>query len=117
MHEIFTDVDATQRKICATFREVCLFDRNRATLSINHQPSLIEEVLTPGALAVLPAEWLATLKQGAEEVDVELLSAVIEQIRGHDPTLADALARLVEDFEYEEILTLIKVSETPEERW
>ncbi len=33
MHEIFTDFDTTQRKICATFREVCLFDRNRATLS------------------------------------------------------------------------------------
>ncbi len=94
-----------------------VYEEETPPSSIVNRQSSIEEVLTPGALVVLPAEWLATLKQGAEEVDVELLSAVIEQIRGHDPTLADALARLVEDFEYEEILTLIKASETPEERW
>ena len=65
-------------------------------------------VLTPEALAALPAEWLADLKQGAEEIDPEMLSSVIEQIRGRDAALADALARLVEDFEYDEILTLIQ---------
>jgi hypothetical protein len=60
------------------------------------------------ALGALPAEWVADLKQGAEEVDVGLLSSVIEQIRGRDAALADALARLVEDFEYDEILAAIR---------
>ena len=70
--------------------------------------SKFEEVLTPAALAALPAEWVAKLKQGAEDVDVELLFSVIEQIRGRDAALADALARLAEDFEYGEILEVIQ---------
>ncbi len=60
------------------------------------------------ALAALPAEWLATLKQSAEETDLEALREVIEQIREHDAAVADALARLAEDFEYDEILFLMK---------
>ncbi len=60
------------------------------------------------ALVALPAEWLANLKQGAEEVDVELLFSVIEQIRGRDAALAAALTRLVEDFEYDGILAIIQ---------
>jgi len=56
----------------------------------------------------LPAEWLATLKQGALQADLILLSNVIEQIRGHDAVLADALARLAENFEYDEILALLQ---------
>ncbi|MCP4403491.1 MAG: response regulator [bacterium] len=67
-----------------------------------------KETLTPEALAALPDEWVTNLKQGAEEVDVELLFSVIEQIRDRDATLADALARLAEDFEYDEILALIQ---------
>ncbi|MCP4405066.1 MAG: response regulator [bacterium] len=66
------------------------------------------EVLAPEALAALPAEWLATLKQGAEETDVEVLFEVIEKIRERDAALADALGQLAEDFEYDEILTLIQ---------
>ena len=70
--------------------------------------SKFEEVLTPAALAALPAEWLETLKQGACRADLILLSSVIAQLRGHDARLADALAQLAEDFEYNEILTLIQ---------
>jgi len=73
--------------------------------------SKIEEGLRVEALAGLPAEWVADLKQGAEEVNVELLFSVIEQIRGRDAALADALARLVEDFAYDEILAVIQQTE------
>jgi len=65
-------------------------------------------VLTPEALSALPTEWVADLKQGAEDVDVELLFSIIEQIRGHAAALADMLERLAEDFEYDEILALIR---------
>lgn len=66
-----------------------------------------EEVLVPEALAALPGEWMADLKKGAEEVDPELLSSVIEQIRGRDTALADTLARLIEGFAYDEILAIV----------
>ena len=75
-----------------------------------------EEVLIPEALAALPAEWLETLKQGAERADLLSLSSVIEQIRGQDARLATALAQLAEDFEYDEILVLIQAKEAPEGR-
>ena len=61
-------------------------------------------------VAALPAEWLAALKQAAEETDVEALFEVIEQIRERDAAVADALARLAEDFEYDEILALIQLN-------
>ena len=72
--------------------------------------SKFEKVLTPAALAALPAEWLDTLKQGARRADFILLSSVIAQIRGHDARLAGALTRLAEDFEYDEILELLQHS-------
>ncbi len=75
---------------------------------IENQESKIEEVLTLAALAALPVEWVTDLKQGAEDVDVELLFSVIKQIRGRDAALAGALTRLVEDFEYDEILAVIQ---------
>ncbi|MCP4403497.1 MAG: response regulator [bacterium] len=73
-----------------------------------HRETESREVLTPDALAALPAEWLAMLKQGAEEADVDALFEVIEQIRGRDAALADALAQLAEDFEYDEILNVFE---------
>ncbi len=76
--------------------------------TINNQQSTIEDVLTPAALAALPAEWLATLEHGAKETNTKLLFEVIEQIRQHDAAVADALARLTNDFEYAKILTFIK---------
>ena len=72
---------------------------------------MAEKALTPEVLATLPAEWVAQLKKGAEDVDVELLSTIIEQIRGCDATLADTLAQLVEDFEYDKILVAIQAEE------
>jgi len=66
--------------------------------------SSIEDVLTPEALAALPEEWQATLTQGAEETDVKMLRTVIRQIRERDGAVADALASLIDDFEYDEIL-------------
>ncbi len=64
--------------------------------------------LTPTAMAKLPIEWTARLKQGAEDVDVKLLFSVIEQIRERDGLLADALTQLVDDFDYDEILAVIQ---------
>jgi len=71
----------------------------------------IEKVLSPQSLAALPAEWLTTLQKGAHQADFVLLTNVIKQIREHDAVLADALARLAENFEYDEILALLQKSD------
>ncbi len=65
-------------------------------------------LLKSEALAALPDEWLETLKQRAIRADYILLSSVISKIREHDAALAGALARLAEDFEYDEILKFIQ---------
>lgn len=66
------------------------------------------DALRPEALAGLPAEWLAMLEQGAIEANLTLLLEVIEQIRDHDAALADALAHLTNDFEYDIILAYLQ---------
>ncbi len=64
--------------------------------------------LEPGALSALPGELLDALKQGSQRADFILISNIIDRIRGHDAALADALARLAENFEYDKILELIQ---------
>ena len=105
--------------LCKPFREAELFElmskhigvtfvyeEETQTSSTNHQSSN-EDVLTPESLAALPVEWLSTLRQGAEEADVEMLSEVIEHIRERDTPLATALEQILKNFGYDEILALI----------
>ena len=66
------------------------------------------ERLQAEGLASLPAEWQTTLKLAAEETDVDVLRGLVDQIRERDAAVADALAQLVEDFEYDEILAIIQ---------
>jgi len=65
------------------------------------------EAPAPESLAGLPQNLMTDLKQGAEDVDIDLLFSVIERIRERDVTLADNLAQLAEDFDYDGILALI----------
>ncbi len=69
-----------------------------------------QETLTR-ALAALPSDWLATLREGAVVVDIEALSDIINRICKRDPMPANALARLAEEFEYDEILSLVQEAE------
>jgi signal transduction histidine kinase/CheY-like chemotaxis protein len=79
--------------------------------STHRDSSLIENreqnVLTTAALAALPGEWLANLEQAIHNVDVKLIFALIEQIRPEYDSLANALIRCIDDFEYDKVLNLI----------
>ncbi|MCP4404022.1 MAG: response regulator [bacterium] len=91
------------------FQETEIFDMLHEYLGVRfvyeeREQGAEQEVLTPAALAALPEEWRATLTQGAEETDVKMLRTVIEQIRECDVAVADALTRLTDNFEYDEIL-------------
>ncbi len=67
-----------------------------------------KDALVPETVAALPDSLLESLKKGARRADLIMLSGLIEQIREHDERLADAVHRLVEEFEYDEILALIR---------
>jgi signal transduction histidine kinase/DNA-binding response OmpR family regulator len=67
-----------------------------------------QHVLTPEALTDLPAEWLTALEHGARETNTTLLLKVIEQIRPQNAAVAEELARLTHDFEYDTILAVLQ---------
>jgi CheY-like chemotaxis protein len=64
--------------------------------------------LRPADLSGLPAEWLASLRQAADEVDTEMASAAIERIRERDAALADSLADLVSNYRFDKLQLLIQ---------
>jgi len=64
--------------------------------------------LRPADLADLPAEWLARLRQAADEVDTEAARALIEHIREHHAALADGLADLVSNYRFDKLQLLIQ---------
>jgi len=64
--------------------------------------------LSPASLTALPASWLASLQQAADEVDTEMANAVIAQIREYDAPLADGLADLVASYRFDKLQTLIQ---------
>ncbi len=84
-----------------------VYEEEQQASSVKRQASS-EDVLTPAALAALPAEWLTTLERGAKEANITLMFKVIEQIRQHNAVVADALIYLTNDFNYDEILQHIQ---------
>ena len=65
----------------------------------------------PADLAALPDRLLAELEQAAIRVSLDRLLAVVHEIRQYDGGLADTLAGLVNDFEYNKILNMIERAE------
>jgi CheY-like chemotaxis protein len=68
----------------------------------------LADVLTPAALAALSTGWVANLQQATIKADLNLILTLIDQIRGENPALADALTDLARNFEYKKILTVIE---------
>ncbi|MBW2608058.1 MAG: PhnD/SsuA/transferrin family substrate-binding protein [Deltaproteobacteria bacterium] len=81
--------------------------------SIEHgargKEQLYEDILTPEALADLPDDLLAELKQATIDLDVDRIGAVIDQVRGLSAPVADALAKLAGKYKFEEIMELINI--------
>jgi polar amino acid transport system substrate-binding protein len=55
----------------------------------------------------LPERVIASLKEATELSDTDMLDKVIEQIRGENAGLAEALSKLADNFAYDRILDLI----------
>jgi CheY-like chemotaxis protein len=74
----------------------------------------VEEVLMPEALAALPHNVLENLEHATLDSDVNLIKQVIHDVRSHDVALADALARLAHEFDYDMILKFIQEAKAEE---
>ena len=66
------------------------------------------KALTPEALGALPPELLRNLQKVVLRGESDSVERLIDDIRSHDAALADALAVLVDDFDYGKILESIK---------
>jgi len=73
-----------------------------------------KSVLTAAALQALPKEWLGELKQAIINVDLDLATALIEEIASANPVLAEALNNCIENFDYSKILNLIQATNLEE---
>jgi predicted ATPase/signal transduction histidine kinase/CheY-like chemotaxis protein len=67
-----------------------------------------QDVLTLTALAGLPPKLLADLEYTVTTTDIAKITALLTEIRQHDPTLAEKLMKLVEQFDYVTILVFIQ---------
>jgi signal transduction histidine kinase/ligand-binding sensor domain-containing protein/CheY-like chemotaxis protein len=101
------------------FRSAEIFDIMHKHLGVNY---VYEEVtdtapeaadsLTPDALRALPGELLTQMEQAAIGLDIDLMSNLIEQIRQQNEPLANALAQLAHNFQYDRLSDLIEQAQT-----
>jgi hypothetical protein len=66
------------------------------------------EALDAVALADTPPGWGAALRRATREGDLARMLVLIEQVRERDGALAERLAHLARNFEYDAILKLIQ---------
>ena len=64
--------------------------------------------LTPAILATLPSDLLVNLEHATITTDMTMICKLIEQIRVHNSSVADALAQLAGEFEYLKILACLQ---------
>jgi signal transduction histidine kinase/FixJ family two-component response regulator/HAMP domain-containing protein len=70
-----------------------------------------EEMLSRQALAALPGEWVSRLYQAATQADSDLVLHLLEEIRGENGRLADALTNLVNEFRFDILMNLTQEQE------
>jgi PAS domain S-box-containing protein len=69
------------------------------------------DVPDPAALADMPSDWGAALRRATTEGDLARMLALIEQVQARDAVLAEGLAHLAHNFEYDAILHLVGQAE------
>jgi response regulator of citrate/malate metabolism len=60
------------------------------------------------ALAAMPSDWLAGLRQATLEGDLGWMATLISQVRAEAPDMADALSDLATNFRHDEMLQAIE---------
>ncbi|MEZ4451871.1 MAG: ATP-binding protein [Nannocystaceae bacterium] len=99
--------------ICKPFREREIFEAMAEHLGCAYlydQPAVeppAPKVDLAGPLRSASPEWREALQEAALAADAGRLAALIGEVRGRSPALADGLAALVRDYEYDAILGLL----------
>ena len=83
-----------------------VYEQDEKHKAIDEAESL-RGTLTTKALAQLPNELRRELKQAIIDLDVDLIEDIIGRIRELNGPVADGLAELAKDFQYEKLLALI----------
>ncbi len=105
-----TVVDRTQVLVNSTTQQP-VKNLNPSLNKKNLAPSLstpkhLSPAIDISALANMQSEWIAKLKQAAIEVDADLILQLIEQIPSNNAYLARGLSKMLNNFEYDEIIEL-----------
>ncbi|MBD2740317.1 PAS domain S-box protein [Coleofasciculus sp. FACHB-1120] len=100
------------------FREADIFNavQKHLNVSFNYEKlsdasekdSLESPALNTAELADLPKDWLRKLYQALVEGDLEIITALIEQVHPQNEVLSKALMALANQYQFEQLLTLIK---------
>jgi predicted ATPase/signal transduction histidine kinase/CheY-like chemotaxis protein/tRNA A-37 threonylcarbamoyl transferase component Bud32 len=98
------------------FREADIFDALHKHLGVSFvydestaSPTSTQTdtgAITPDAIAALPTDLVANLYQAIIDGDKDLMLSLIDPIRSSNKPLANALAALVNNFRYKQLLTL-----------
>jgi len=98
-------------------RESVIFEKIAQHLGVRfvyeeRQPPTTAEAgaarLTPAQLAVLPADWVANLRQAILAADMDQIQTLIDQIREQDRALANELQRLADNFQIDQLQLLVQ---------
>jgi PAS domain S-box-containing protein len=83
--------------------------RYRCT-DVTKRQQVDRELLTRADFAVMPVEWIEQLHQAASNVSAKQILKLVEQIPSSQAKLADAIAQLVRNFQFEHLIELTQRS-------
>ncbi len=99
------------------FREEMIFAKIADHLGVRYVRALPTAtpnqhlLLTRESLQMMPPDWLTRLHQAAIQVDAELISQLLTDVPAQKSQVAEAVAELVAEFRFVEIIELTQVDE------
>jgi signal transduction histidine kinase/CheY-like chemotaxis protein len=96
------------------FQDQAIFDMMNKYLGVRYiykEPDIITKppsvtTLTPATLADLPTDWKKAVNAAAERADAALILKLVAQIKDEQADLAKSIVALVENFEFEQLISL-----------
>jgi CheY-like chemotaxis protein/nitrogen-specific signal transduction histidine kinase len=83
-----------------------VYEETKGDASAAISKAYLEEL--ESGMATLPADWVANFREAVIALDTDLIATCIDQIRSQNERLADVLAGLVDDFEFDKVLDIIE---------